>query len=88
MKPELFCQSCTMPIDDKANRGTEADGSLSSEYCKYCYQDGHFIQPDINLDQMKTFMTTKMQEMHLPESVVQYSLQMLPHLKRWSKNVN
>lgn len=43
MTPKLFCQSCTMPTDNEADRGTEKDGSKNSEYCKYCYKDGAII---------------------------------------------
>ena len=37
-----FCQSCGMPIDDPALRGTERGGTPSEHYCKYCYQEGAF----------------------------------------------
>ena len=39
---EMICQSCGMPMtqDDYA---TNKDGSLNSDYCKYCYKDGEFI---------------------------------------------
>lgn len=49
-----FCQSCGMPLnaDEKDMRGTEKDGSLSSEYCSYCYENGAFIEPDITYDEM------------------------------------
>ena len=39
-----FCQSCAMPLDQDELRGTEADGSLSPDYCKYCYQNGAFTR--------------------------------------------
>ena len=37
-----FCQSCGMPIDAPALRGTERGGTPSEHYCKYCYQEGAF----------------------------------------------
>lgn len=83
MEPKIFCQSCTMPIDDPANRGTEKDGSKSEQYCKYCYQDGAFINPGMTLDEMKKIVTTQMHKLNLPESLIQQSLNYLPHLKRW-----
>jgi hypothetical protein len=49
MRPKIFCQSCTMPIDNIGNRGTEKDGSKSDLYCKYCYLHGAFIDPDMSL---------------------------------------
>lgn len=83
MNPQLVCQSCTMPIDDTADRGTEKNGSKSSEYCKYCYQNGAFVNPGMTLENMQQLITEKMQELDLPVAVSQKSLQLLPQLKRW-----
>jgi len=87
MVPKIFCQSCNMPIDNLADRGTEKDGSLSSEYCKYCYQHGELINPEMTLDEMKTLIITQMKKMHLPESIIQNSVDALPNLKRWRKEL-
>ena len=85
MVPKIFCQSCTMPIDNLADRGTEKDGNLSSEYCKYCYQHGELINPNMTLDEMKELVVSQMKKMHLPESIIQNSVDTLPNLKRWRK---
>ena len=87
MGPKLFCQSCTMPIDNVADRGTEKDGSKSNEYCKYCYQNGAFINPDMSFDEMKSLVITQMKNMNLPPDIIQNSVRSLPNLKRW-RNVN
>jgi len=76
-----------MPIDNMADRGTEKDGSKNSEYCKYCYQDGNLIEPDMTLSQMKEMVTMQMKKMNLPETIIQHSLHALPGLKRWQKEV-
>ena len=39
---KIFCQSCGMPLEKEADHGTEADGGLSPDYCRYCYQGGAF----------------------------------------------
>ena len=40
---ERYCQSCGMPMGETDELyGTEADGSKSADYCKYCYADGAF----------------------------------------------
>ena len=44
-----FCNSCGRPIV-KADYGTNADGSLNDEYCKDCFQNGEFTEPDITLE--------------------------------------
>ena len=83
METKLFCQSCTMPLDSDAVKGTEKDGSKSSEYCMYCYENGALKNPEMTLDQMEDIVKTQMQKMNLPENVVNMSLKMLPTLKRW-----
>jgi hypothetical protein len=35
------CESCLMPLGKNLeDAGTEADGTKSTKYCKYCYQRG------------------------------------------------
>jgi len=38
---QLVCQCCGMPLED-SNIGTEADGMLNEDYCKWCYADGEY----------------------------------------------
>lgn len=85
MQPKTICQSCSMPIDDIAVRGTEKDGSKSSEYCKYCYEKGAFISPDLSLDQMKTIVKTELEKRQSSPDIIQHAVDSLPHLKRWQK---
>lgn len=38
-----MCQSCGMPLSkDPKGGGTNADGTLNTDYCSYCYQNGEF----------------------------------------------
>ncbi len=83
MEQKMICQSCTMPIDNPEDRGTEKDGSKSIEYCKYCYQNGAFTNPGLSLEEMKAFMASKTKEMNLPQDIAEQSMAALPHLKRW-----
>ncbi|MQW22321.1 MULTISPECIES: zinc ribbon domain-containing protein [unclassified Lactococcus] len=46
-----FCQSCGMPLTQASDFGTEKDGSQSSEYCHFCYQNGSWTQPEISLEE-------------------------------------
>ena len=38
-----ICQSCGMPITSDEQLGTNKDGSINVDYCKYCYKNGEFI---------------------------------------------
>ena len=42
-----------MPLTDE-NRGTNADGSRSEDYCAYCYKNGEFTQ-EFTMNQMIEF---------------------------------
>ena len=81
----MFCQSCSMPIDDINDRGTEKDQSKSTEYCKYCYKDGAFTEPEMTFEEMKSTVTIQMQQMNLSHDIIQKSLDRLAHLKRWQR---
>jgi hypothetical protein len=72
-----------MPIDNPELRGTEWDGSMSYDYCKYCYQKGEFTRPGLTLDEMKSHMMELMDNQNLPDHTIQEGLKRLPHLLRW-----
>ena len=90
--PEIqhFCQSCGMPLSDEVC-GTNADGSMNTEYCKYCYADGHFTQV-CTMEQMIDFCVQFLDEFnkntgqHLTADEYREGLrQFFPTLKRWQK---
>lgn len=72
-----------MPIDKPELKGTEKDGTLSNEYCVYCYQHGAFTKPGMTLNEMKEVVKTQMQKRDIDPILIQLSLKNLPHLKRW-----
>lgn len=83
MVPKHFCQSCSMPIDNAADKGTEKNGTKSEDYCKYCYANGSFINPSLTLEAMKSVVETQMRKRHIPFITIEQSLALLPYLKRW-----
>jgi hypothetical protein len=72
-----------MPIERPDLSGTEKDGSRSLEYCKYCYQNGEYVNPTMSLDEMKKLVEEKMTEMKLNSGIINMTLNALPELKRW-----
>lgn len=82
METEKICQSCSMPLD-KELTGTEKDGSKNTTYCKYCYQDGAFVNPDMKIGDMKELVIAKMKEYKIPAEIIGNAVETLPHLKRW-----
>ncbi len=78
------CQSCGMPLSkDPQKGGTNQDGTLSTEYCSYCYQQGSFTEPDITVDQMIDKVNTKLKEMWIPGFLGKYFTRGISQLKRW-----
>jgi hypothetical protein len=87
MNTEYNCQSCGMPLSrDIKGGGSHADGSLSTDYCSYCYQQGAFTQPDISsqemMEQVKKIMW---QKMYIPAFIGHFMVKHIPQLKRWQK---
>lgn len=76
-----------MPIDASfGNLGTEADGSSSSIYCQFCYQNGSFTDPDQTVEEMVQssidFMTANLS--FTPEMAAKMSNDVIPKLGRWN----
>ena len=87
---QQFCQSCGMPLTDE-NRGTNADGSNSEDYCVYCYKKGEFTQ-DFTMSQMIEFCLQFLDEWNVqtecklsPVQAKEQMLQHFPYLKRWKE---
>ncbi|HSN47954.1 MAG TPA: zinc ribbon domain-containing protein [Flavobacterium sp.] len=77
------CQSCGMPLNKEAVKGTEKNGLKSDEYCMYCYENGAFKNPEMNLQEMEKNLQHQMKKMQLHEYVIQKAVNILPALKRW-----
>lgn len=84
MTNQKFCQSCGMPME-AAQYGTEADGSLSADYCSYCYEGGKFCE-DVTMEQMIDFCAKPMADaagMTAAAAKAQMAA-FFPQLKRWN----
>ena len=86
-----FCQSCGMPLTKQDDFGTNADGSTNYDYCKYCYQDGKFLQ-ECTMEEMiehcSQFVDEVNKQMPKPMTKDEYKQMMreyFPMLKRWKK---
>lgn len=80
---EKICQSCGMPINSKDLLGTEKDGTLNNDYCKYCYENGEFVDKvDLNkyIEMCSQFGA---QAGMTNEEMKNYCEKLFPTLKRW-----
>ena len=89
MEERTFCQCCAMPLDRPEDRGTEAGGALSEDYCRYCYQNGAFTAPEATMDDIIAFNLKFNEENGHPFGPRDQAEKMMrgwfPTLKRWRK---
>jgi len=78
-----YCQSCAMPLKKVEDRGTEKNRQRSTKYCKYCYQDGEFVQKDFTVEDMKELVKEKMMEMGFPKFLASLYVRKIHRLERW-----
>lgn len=83
MKSNRICQSCSMPLDDIELYGTEKDGSPKKNYCRYCYENGAFVNPQISLEEMKIRVSDRLKMMNIDDETIDTAISTLPNLKRW-----
>ena len=87
LKNTKFCQSCGMPMLPGIAYGTEADGSLSGDYCSYCYGSGAFLG-EMSMEEMIDFClnTDAVKKLYASrEEGRRKMLEYFPTLKRWKR---
>jgi len=87
MELENYCQSCSMPLDNPELLGTEKDGSKSQEYCKFCYRNGAFINPEMTLKEMTSLVISQMEKLNIDSKEIDMAVSSLPNLKRWRHKI-
>ncbi len=91
MTETKYCQSCGMPMNLPGNEyadGTEKDGTISPDYCSYCYKDGAFVGGETTMETMIEQcvpFVVKSCPGTTPEKAKADMEQFFPHLKRWKK---
>ena len=80
------CQSCGMPWNETLV-GTESGGAPSPDYCSYCYAEGRFLEPDLNIDGMiRKSIKFMMRDINVSEERAEVMANAtIPGLKRWNK---
>lgn len=79
------CQSCGIPLVHPDQYGTNRDGSENSEYCKYCFQNGLFTDPNMTVEQMiENSISYMVNGLKMNEAKARSLSQIIiPQLKRW-----
>jgi hypothetical protein len=83
--PQVFCQSCAMPLEKPDQFGTNADNSPNHDYCAFCYQGGKFTEPNITMQAMiDKCILIMVSQMQMPEAQAKALMEnTIPRLKRW-----
>lgn len=79
-----ICQSCGMPMTAE-QYGTNADGSISEDYCKYCYAGGKFVD-DVTMEEYIEMCSQYGAQAGMTnEQMHAYCSALFPTLKRWKQ---
>lgn len=85
------CQSCGMPLKCIEDFGSDIDGGLNIDYCKYCFQKGYFTH-ERTIDEMIESNLKFLEEYNAANNL-SYSIEeareelsrYLATLKRWNR---
>lgn len=81
-----ICQSCGMPIESNDQLGKNKDGSINNDYCKYCYNNGEFID-DVTMEEYIDMCSKYGEQADMNNDEMKILCQNLfPTLKRWKKD--
>ena len=78
-----ICQSCGMPIESDIQLGTNKDGSINSDYCKYCFNNGEFIDKVSMEEYIEMCSNYGFQAGMTKEEMKEMCIKLFPTLKRW-----
>lgn len=80
---QKICQSCGMPIESDSQMGNESDGMINKDYCKYCYQNGQFID-NVTMDEYIEMCAQYGAQANMTnDQMREYCQKLFPTLKRW-----
>lgn len=79
-----ICQSCGMPINNLNQLGTNKDGTVNYDYCKYCFENGEFID-DVSMEEYIEMCSKYGEQAGMTnEQMKDFCVKLFPNLKRWS----
>lgn len=82
------CQSCGMQLKDQLNYLYFSEEEKKCAYCKNCYSDQNFNEPDLTLDEMENRVKERLREIGYNRFNVYLMVNRLKNLERWKKKYN
>ena len=83
---DRICQSCGMPITSEEQLGKNMDGSINPDYCKYCYENGEFIDKVTMEEYIEMCSEYGAQAGMTNEEMKEFCTKLFPTLKRWKND--
>ena len=82
-----LCQSCGLQMKKPRDFGLNSDKTANNEYCRFCFWDGKFIQPNVTVGEMIDKATKIIATMNSisEEESKDMVREFVPRLKRWNK---
>ncbi len=81
-----ICQSCGMPIENEEQLGKNVDGSINNDYCKYCFENGEFIDK-VDMEEYINMCSKYGEQAGMTnEEMKDFCEKLFPTLKRWKKD--
>ncbi len=75
-----------MPISSVDQLGKNKDGSINQDYCKYCYDNGEFID-NVSMEKyIEMCSQFGAQAGMTNDEMKEFCTKLFPILKRWKKN--
>lgn len=86
--PEQYCQSCGMMFTGSDQHGHDADGSEVEDFCRWCYEDGAYVE-NTTMDEMIEDCAPRMAEAMgwTVDEAASLLGAVLPTLRRWKDSV-
>lgn len=86
MDTKIICQSCGMPMTEE-QFGSNKDGSPNSDFCKYCYAEGEFID-QVSMEKYIEMCAQYGEQAGMTnDEMRKFCQQLFPTLKRWRKKI-
>ena len=81
------CQSCSRPMTALEDFGSVSAGERSEKYCNCCLQDGHWIEPDVSMQELidRCVEIWVENEISTREDAADYFAHLFPTLERWNE---
>nr|MCR5572801.1 zinc ribbon domain-containing protein [Candidatus Saccharibacteria bacterium] len=77
--------ACSVRIKSEDQLGTEKDGGINQDYCKYCYDKGEFVDKVSMEEYIEMCSQFGEQAGMTNEQMKEYCTKVFPTLKRWKK---